>query len=629
MPELSRVFRSSFPDAEDAAFRTDAWRTGTARSAGELKPLHPTVLHAFAMAAKLDDCDGVTLLPEEEPGETSTRGYRDLYHAARRYAGALTRLGVAPGDRVLIVLPTSFEFLLAFFGAQLVGAVPVPSYPPALLERAEIALDRLVHIGASSGSSVCVTSRQLRPLLGELGLRVRPMKHIVCAEDLEDGDAAAAPKARASGKDPGFIQYTSGSTGRPKGVLLSHHALVANVHAAGQALQVTRADRGVSWLPLYHDMGLIGGLLFFTYWRLHQTLMSPLAFLARPVRWLRAIHEQRATLSIAPNFAYGMCVKRVRPAERQGLDLSSWRATLNGAEPVNMRTVHDFTKTFEPYGFRPDAMLPVYGLAEASVAVTFPRPGEPLRFEVVDRAALAAGKAVPSRGVGSTALVGCGAPVPGHEVLIVDGAGTRLQDRDVGNIVVRGPSLMTGYYADAEATRQVLRDGWLWTGDLGYFADGQLYIAGRAKDLIIVRGRNHYAEDLERQAERVDGVRPGGVAAFGVYDDTKAADLVVIVCETRVEGDAERAALVAQVNARVAEHCGLSVDEVVLVPPGSIPKTSSGKRQRPLCRELYLSGDLGRSRTGKLKLAMIFVRSGAGFLVAQAKRLLAKQRAPG
>jgi acyl-CoA synthetase (AMP-forming)/AMP-acid ligase II len=626
--EVSRAFRSSFPD-ERSGFRTDAWRSGAARTAAELKPSHATVLHAFAAAAAAEATMGITLLPEEDDGPGEHRTYRELYHQARAVAAGLVARGVRAGDRVLLVLPTSFDFVTAFFGVGLVGAVPVPAYPPAVLERAGLALDRLVAIAESVAVDFCVTQQMLLPLVGELGLRRRGLRLLEIEALVEGGgDGAGAPKTRAGPLGAAFVQCTSGSTGSPKGVLLTHGALVSNIHAMGQAARLTRRDSIVSWLPLYHDMGLIGTLLFPIYWRLPLTLMSPLAFLMRPSRWLWAMHRTRASASAAPNFAYGLCVKRVRPAEREGLDLSAWRVTLNGAEPVNLRTVLDFQRTFGPHGFRPETMLPVYGLAEACVAVTCPAPGEPLRHEVVDRAKLAAGHAVLSSGKGSMALVAVGKQVPGHDVRIVDENGRPLPEREVGHIVVAGPSLMSGYVNNPDATAAVLRNGWLWTGDLGYFSEGQLFVAGRAKDLIIVRGRNHYAEDLERAAERIEGVRPGGVVAFAVYDDDKATDLVVIVAETRLAGDDARK-LAATVRERVSEHCAVSVDEVVLAPPGAIPRTSSGKRQRSACRELYLAGTLGKTRTGKLQLAMIFVRARAGILLSQARGLLSRQRAPG
>lgn len=623
---LSRVFRSSFPSAEATDFRTNSWK-GPGRSREKLEPLHVTLLHAFAFAAKQDDETGITLIAEREADGETHRSYRALYHDASRMAGALAQAGVRAGDRVLIVLPTSLEFVIAFFAIELLQAVPVPSYPPAALERAELALDRLAHIVADCGAEWCISNGEISPLLGELNFQVKTLRPILVVEDLLAGDAAKAPKARAFPEELAFIQYTSGSTGHPKGVMLEHRNVVANIHAIGQASQITRKDVVVSWLPLYHDMGLIGAILFSIYWRLPLALMSPTAFLKKPVRWLRAIHKYGGTMSPAPNFAFALCVKRVKPEQRAGLDLSSWRLALNGAEPVNLRTVQEFEKAFQPYGFNPRSMLPVYGLAESCLAVAFSRVGE-LRYELVDRAGLADGQAVEVGGKRAIAVVCVGTPVPGHSVLILDERGQPLPERQVGHVVVRGPSVMKGYYGKGAETSAVLRDGWLWTGDLGYFADGQLYITGRAKDLIIMRGKNHYAEDLERVAETVEGVRPGGTAAFGVYDEEKATDIAMMVCETQVEDKDARVKLVESISEAVGQSCGVALDEVVLVPPGTIPKTSSGKRQRALCRDLYLKDALARPRSGKLRLAMVFARSGAGHFMARMRRMMSPRRAP-
>jgi len=382
-------------------------------------------------------------------------------------------------------------------------------------------------------------------------------------------------------------------------------------------------------LPLYHDMGLIGTLLFSIYWRLPLVLMSPTAFLVKPARWLAAIHRFRGTLSASPNFGYARCVRHVRAAQRQGLDLSCWRVALNGAEPVNAKTLLEFEQAFAPNGFSPAAMLPVYGLAEASLAVTFPRVGDPSRQLAVDRAALAAGHVRPATtDRPSTHLVCVGEPVPGHDVRVVDSAGLPVDPGEVGHIMVKGPSVMQGYFDDPKSTRAVLQDGWLWTGDLGFFEGGGLYVAGRAKDLIIIGGKNHYAEDVERVAEHVEGVRPGGAAAFGVYDEERARDILVIVCESYVDDEAGSAAVVEAVSEQVCQECRVTPDEVVLVPPGTIPKTSSGKRQRALCRQRYLTDQLVPQRTSKLRLAQIFIRSQAGHVRMLARRVLGKRREP-
>ena len=615
------MFRSSFPAAELTGFRTAAWRDGVAGRPDELRPLYPTLLHAFAHAAKADATTGISLLPDAEGGPEISRSWRAIYHEATELATRLPALGVQPGDRVLLVFPTSLEFVTAFFAVQMASGIPVPSYPPAVLERAEQALERLGHVARHCRAAVCLTTRALRPLLGGLAFS-GGVREIAAVENFAGRPAGPTlhPKPRA--EDTAFIQYTSGSTGAPKGVALRHANVIANLHAMGQAMRINRSDVGVSWLPLYHDMGLIGALLTCVYWRLPLTLLSPTAFLERPARWLDAITRTRATLSPAPNFAYGFCVARTTAAERKRFDLSSWRVAFNGAEAVNARTVGEFVDAFGPCGFRAEAMLPVYGLAEASLAAAFPEVGAPLRTLSVDRKKLADGRVVVSRDADAMTLVGVGGAVPGHDIAVVDAEGAPLGDREVGHIVVRGPSVMAGYFEDPAATAAVLREDALWTGDLGFTDDGALFVTGRAKDLIIVRGRNYYAEDLERIAATVPGVRPGGVAAFGLYDEAKATDLVVIVCETKVVDGPERAVLVRALADAVAQRAGVPLDQVMLLPPGSLPKTSSGKPQRARARQAYVDGTLGVRRSGKLAVVRVFGRSFAGFVAQRMRRML-------
>jgi acyl-CoA synthetase (AMP-forming)/AMP-acid ligase II len=629
----SRHFRSSFP--VETEFRTGAWKTGVPGPGERLELLHATTIDALAAAARHGGKAGVTLYFEDEDKPAEHKTFAELYGDVKRAASALASRGVLPGDRVLLVLPTSFEFIIAFFATQRLGAIPVPSYPPAALERVETGLERIAHIGNHSGAEWCVTNKALRPVLGDLGLRIATLRRISAAENLLlDRDDDEIARTKLPGPDavgpltPCFIQYTSGSTGNPKGVLLSHENVCSNIHAMGQALQLTRKDSLASWLPLYHDMGLIGGLLSAFYWRMPLALMPPTAFLMRPPRWLWMIHHHKATLSPAPNFAYALCVKRVRPGDREGLDLSSWRLALNGAEPVSMKTVEEFCDTFAPYGFKRESMYPVYGLAESALAVTFPRPGEKLRSQSVDRAALASGWVEPSRGEGATNVTCLGGPVPAHEVLVVDEKGLALDDEEVGHVIVRGPSVMRGYFKDPDKTREVVRAGWLWTGDLGYMSKGGLYVTGRAKDLIILRGKSYYAEDIERVAEGVPGLRPGSTVCFALYDEARAQDQVVCVCETKEDDPKARQALAAAVVTRVGDECGLSIDEVVLVVPGTIPKTSSGKRQRSLTRQRYLADELTVRRTGKLKLAQVFARSAAGLLTMLTRQVRGARREP-
>ncbi len=626
--EISRVFRSSFPHEESKAFRTNTWRFGVAES---LEPLYPTMLHAFAHAAKRDATTGITMLDDRAERPEQQRSYRELYHQSVSVAAHLAQHGVKPGDRVVIVLPTCFEFVTTFFAVQLLGAVPVPSYPPAALERAAKAIERLRHVVASAGAGLCVTNVKLLTLLGQLATDGGVAK-FVTVESLRSGDKASVPKVPRSDDDPAFIQFTSGSTDRPKGVLLTQSNLVMNIHAMGQAMRITRDDRGASWLPLYHDMGLIGGLLTSIYWHMPLALMSPLAFMADPLRWLRTIDRHKASISPAPNFAYALCAKRAakHPDQVTGLDLSTWRVALNGAESVSKDVLDEFQAAFGPLGFKRTAMLPVYGLAEASLAVTFPDVDDAPEWEVVDRHALAAGHAmtIDAQHANAMTLVSVGTSLPGHEFIVVDEHGHELPEKEVGHVVTRGPSIMEGYYGDPAKTAQVLLDGTLWTGDLGYVSAGRLFITGRTKDLVIVRGRNYYSEDLERMAATVPGVRGGGVVAFAVHDDSDSTEVAVMVCETRETDPDARIEIVRKVSDVVANGSGIRLDEVVLAEPGTIPKTSSGKPQRSLTRARYLNNELGPAKAGKLDIALVFVRSGAGFLASGAKRLLGSRREP-
>ncbi len=624
----SRSFRASFPtDAGRHGFRTGAWALGVPGPREALRVFHATMLDALEAASLEPEQVGITLYPEDEDLAPEHRGYARIFEDVRRVAAALAARGVQPGDRVLLVLPTSFEFVICFFAAGWLGAVPVPSYPPAALEKIETGIERIAHIGNHSGASLCVTTRELRQMIGAVGLRVKSIRRFSAVESLLEHAGANVPRDPSlSAESPCFIQYTSGSTGHPKGVLLAHRNIVSNAHAIGQAGSLGRRDVMGSWLPLYHDMGLIGGLLVPIYWRIPLALMPPTAFLMRPYRWLRMMQERRVTITAAPNFAYALCTRRVRAEERASLDLSSVRLALNGAEPVNHRTITGFLEAFEPQGFRAESMFPVYGLAECTVAVAFPPPGEPLRTRSVDRAALAMGQVVPAEGEDAMVLTCVGRPVPGHDVQVLDEHGDPVPGGEVGHIVVTGPSIMRGYFQDAEATQKVLRDGSLWTGDLGFFAAEGLYITGRAKDLIILRGKNYYAEDVERVAESVPGVRPGGSVAFAVYDDASARDSVICICETKIEGEDERKKLADQVVLAVGEGVGLTVDEVVLVDPGTLPKTSSGKRQRSLTRKMYLADELQPETISKLALVQVFARSAAGLIAVLGRQVKGKRR---
>jgi acyl-CoA synthetase (AMP-forming)/AMP-acid ligase II len=526
--------------------------------------------------------------------------YAEMFERVRKAAGALRNAGVARGDRVLIVLPTGVGFFLSFFGLQLVGAVPVPATPPGRLEKVDVTMTRLRHIALGAGIACVITTEELRPRFEELRSDI-PTLRAVLTPDLLTGDGAlpaADVEAELNAVSPqalAFLQYTSGSTGNPKGVAISHAQLRANACAFGDHLGVGPVDTVVSWLPLYHDMGLIGVLCGGVIVGFGQILLSPLFFLLRPRRWLEAVTQYRATITVAPNFGYAYAVKRVPEKARAGLDLSSIRIALSGAEPVNIGTIRSFIDAFQSYGFCPDAIRPTYGLAEATLAVTMRRGARPLRTRSVDRFALSDGRVAEATSESSsTTVVSCGEPVPGAEVRILGEHGQELGPLSVGHIVVRSPSVMVGYFGNQRATDEVLRDGWLWTGDLGFLDDGELFVTGRVKDLIILDGRNHYSEDVERVAETVEGIAPGGTIAFSIYDETTARDDVIIVVETSLKTAAERVALQEAVKDKVASDCRIVLADVVLVPLRALPKTSSGKKQRGLTKERHRTGMLVR-----------------------------------
>jgi fatty-acyl-CoA synthase len=578
--------------------------------------LEPTRVHVFLRG------EDAAAAGAPHPGEQPVT-YERLRDEAAAVAGGLRERGLGRGDTVALMLPTGLDFLRSFLGILLARAVPVPIYPPLRLDRLEEYAARQSAILADAGVRLLVTIPRARPIARLLKPRVPTLADVATADEVAaEGAPLAGPESE--GSDPALIQYTSGSTGQPKGVLLTHENLLANVRAIAAGLEMRPADVGVSWLPLYHDMGLIGSWLLCLHHGLPLTLLPPTAFLARPERWLWAIHERRATLSPAPNFAYELCVRRIPDEALEGLDLSSWRAAFNGAEPVSAGTLARFARRFAPHGFRPEAMTPAYGLAECSVGLAVSPVGRGPRVDRVAREPFQReGRAEPAVAGDATALefVSAGRELPGHDVRIVDEAGAERPDRIVGRLVFRGPSVTSGYYRRPEATAAItLPGGWLDSGDLAYRADGEIHVCGRSKDLIIKAGRNLVPQEIEEAAASVEGVRRGCVVAFGVESAALGTEGLVVVAETRVADEAGRERLVGAVTASVAEAVQVPPDRVVLVPPGAVPKTSSGKVRRADAKERYLAGSLGRPRRTSLSQK---ARLGGGALV-EAARLLAR-----
>jgi fatty-acyl-CoA synthase len=546
------------------------------------------------------------ILLYEESDQPRTITFGELYHRASAVAGELQRGGLEPGQTVAIMLPTCAEFFFTFGGILLAGGIPVPIYPPFRADRIAEYAARQANILRNAECRFLISFRQAESLARLLKPRVPTLREVLNAQRLACAPSPPEPTStewrpvenlshHADNQDIAFLQYTSGSTGDPKGVVLTHANLLANIRSMVAGIELQPEDVAVSWLPLYHDMGLIGAWFVPLFSGIPVVVMSPLAFLSRPERWLRAIQRHRGTISPAPNFAFELCVRKIADKDLQGLDLSSWRAAFNGAEPVHADTIERFAARFAAYGFRREALVPVYGLAEASLGVSARKMGSGYRVDRIRRDTFEAeGRAVPAAGDPAVLeFVGAGGPLPDVDVRIVASDERDAGERVEGRLWFRGPSATSGYYRNPEATRELVREGgWLDSGDRAYWADGEIYITGRAKDVIIKAGRNLYPHEVEDVAGRVFGVRTGCVVAFGVPDERSGTERLVVAAEVRHIAEAKRIA--AEITRAVNEAMGLPPDLVEMLPPQSIPKTSSGKLRRSETRRLYLEGQLGK-----------------------------------
>jgi fatty-acyl-CoA synthase len=518
-------------------------------------------------------------------------GWDEVRERARIACGGMQALGIERGDHVALVFPTGVDFFAAFFGALLAGAVPVPLYPPARLGRREEYLRRTARMLERSGARLILAESRLCRLLGEA---VKEVHLALGCRALEDLPREAARPVHSGPADLALVQFSSGTTVDPKPVALSHRAVAAQAEILAGFWPDTpeRRQSCVSWLPLYHDMGLIGCVFPALARDATLTLLAPELFVARPALWLRTLSRYRATISPAPNFAYSLCLTRVSDKDMEGVDLSGWQTALNGAESISPAVLRAFCERFAPWGFRQEAMTPVYGLSEAALAVTFSDLGRPYRVTRFDREELAReGRARTS--MNGREIVSVGRPVPGFRLRIVDPDGRDLASGDVGQVWIQGPSLMEGYLGDPEATATALRNGWLDTGDLGFLYDGELYLAGRAKDAVILRGRNHAPEEIERAVEEVPGLRnSSAVAVSWLPEDAPGEELALFVEASRQAAPEELAALPDACREAVLGATGLAVDRLEVLAPGTLPRTSSGKLRRGETLRLYLAGEL-------------------------------------
>ncbi len=525
--------------------------------------------------------------------------YRELDRQARAIGAWLESHDLA-GERALLLYPAGLEFIAAFFGCLYAGVIAVPVYPP----RRNRSLNRIQAIADDAEAKVALTTdvvlNRVMPLIDETPHLKQLTWLATCQVPSEMEREWTMPDVH--GDTLAFLQYTSGSTGTPKGVILNHANLVHNSALISHSFEHTRSGRGVFWLPSYHDMGLIGGILQPLYIGRPNILMSPMSFLQKPYRWLSAISRFRGTTSGGPNFAYDLCVRKITPEQRKTLDLSSWRVAFNGAEPVRAETLDAFAEAFEPCGFRREAFFPCFGLAEATLIVSGGYVLAPPVIRPFDAAGISRREVIPveEQQEGARALVGCGENLPDQKIAIVDpDTLTTCPPNQIGEVWVFGPSIAKGYWQQKEATERTfharLKDTgagpFLRTGDLGFLQDGELFITGRLKDLIIVHGVNYYPQDIERTVQQSHPrLRQDCGGVFTVEIDGK--EQLIVVQEIERHKRSDFAGVFAAIRKAIASEFELAPDAIVLIRAGSVPKTSSGKIQRHACRDGYLAGTL-------------------------------------
>jgi fatty-acyl-CoA synthase len=546
----------------------------------------PSLLARIERAAQSD-----TTLTFVVGGEEDVVPWRDLHLAAQGYAAALQARGVRPGDHVGLLSPTTRELVTAIQATWLAGAtlvvLPLPMRLASIEEFVDQTRQRIRHADVKLVVIDPDLAAFVTPEPGD-----PPLVHV---KELTDGDPSEWRRPADDPERLAILQFTSGSTSDPKGVMLPDRALCANLDAIAAVPRLDPHDDVlVSWLPLYHDMGLVGLLTLPMSSGTRLVLGAPQDFTSRPGRWMEWISTYGGTATAGPNFSYVLATRALKHGP--ALDLSRLRVALNGAEPIDPANVRDFIEAGRRHGLRPGAVFPAFGMAEVAIGATFPQPMSGLRTDCVDRRVLETERyAAPTTPgtAGSRELARLGRPVPGLDIRIVDpDTGAELGEREVGELEIRGTSVTTGYYRRPEANAKLFHDGWLRTGDLAYRLEGELVVCGRIKDVIIVGGRNVFPEDVERAVGEIDGVRAGNVIAFGVVG-SRGRETLVVVAETRAKAESdELAALRHEVAERVIQTVGVPAKDILLVTPGTLPKTSSGKLQRSLCKRRYEDGQL-------------------------------------
>jgi acyl-CoA synthetase (AMP-forming)/AMP-acid ligase II len=561
----------------------------------------PTLAHQLQhWAERRPDATAYTFI-DEQGDERASLTFVELDRRARVLASLLAAHG-KPGERAMLLFDPGLEFLVAFFGCLYAGVIAVPMLPP----RRNKLRDSTLSIFRNCAPAFALTVSKLRDS-AKGGFATEPAAADLAWIALDELDGLAntatpiAPARFAAGEELAMLQYTSGSTSQPKGVMVSHHNLMANLAMITHAMGTTDRSDFVSWVPLHHDMGLILNALQTLYLGSRCVLMAPISFLHRPLAWLRAIQRFGAEAAGAPNFAYDLCVARFDEYRLEGLDLSGWKLAFNAAEPVRADTLRRFAETYRPYGFDQAAFYPCYGMAEATVFMTGGTRGDDPRIKTVDRCSLSAHRVAPATAADGCPVVGCGRQVMGEQLVVVDPQ-TRAacRDTEVGEIWAAGPHIARGYWRNTEASAATFgarlaegREPFLRSGDLGFIDQGELYVTGRLKDVVIVRGANHYPQDIERTVERCHpALRSTGGAAFTVLHAESEVLVIVHEVQRTHRRTLDPADVVARIRQAVVAEFELSVHHVVLIKTGTIFKTSSGKIRRGRVRAAYLAGEL-------------------------------------
>ena len=581
---------ADWPNFAEVFVALDSFAAGPLDTRAMTRPTPSTLVEAFAALPGAQE-RGFRFRALD--GAEHAYSWSAVEREARRRGALLLDAGLHKGDRVALVIAEPQEFVLSFLGAVMAGIVPVPMYPRASFKARNAYVDTVSHIVSAAGARALFTLRTTKPVIDEVLERGSQLERVLIVEEFFGGGSAGTPNVswpRIEPEDLCFLQFTSGSTSMPKGVMVTHENLVANTGAflGPDGLDRRDSDFALTWLPLFHDMGLIGFVLGTILHDIPTMLLPTESFARRPTMWMQAMSDYGATITFAPNFAYSLAVKRTRDKDLEGLDLSKVRVAGCGAEPINPQVMRAFAECFGRVGLSANALMPAYGMAESTLAITFHPFDTPMRTDRVNAEALRLGQALPATsGEAALELVACGPPFPGHELRIVGEDGRVLPEREVGEIAVRGPSVTAGYYQNPEATVESYRQGWLHTGDLGYVHDGDVFVCGRIKDLIIIRGANFYPQDIEWAVAEVEGVRRDNVVAFSVMSDGE--EKLVVAAEAN---SADAPELRKAIAAKVAETHGLTPGHVSIVRVGSLPKTSSGKVQRRRTKRLFEEGEL-------------------------------------